>query len=1204
MFNKVLIANRGAIATRIERTLKKMGIQSVAVYTKADQDSLHIEQADEAILIGEGMAKESYLNGELILKMALEVGAQAIHPGYGFLSENAEFARACEKAGVVFIGPTPKQMELFGLKHSARDLAKKASVPLLPGTELIENLKEALQKAAEIGYPIMLKSTAGGGGIGMRVCENEEKLLEAFEAVKHLAQTNFKDGGVFLEKYIIDARHIEVQIFGNAFGEVVALGERDCSVQRRNQKIVEESPAPNIPQKMREQMHEAAIRLVKEVGYRSAGTVEFLYDTKTLNFYFLEVNTRLQVEHGVTEEVYGIDLVEWMVQEASNELKNIKDLVKAPQGHSIEARIYAEDCLNHFAPSAGLINHVIFPKSARVETWIRDNINVTTLYDPMLAKMIVHGTTREEAISKLKEALACTRIHGVTSNIHYLQALLDHKDYAEAILSTHMLNGFAPESFALEVLEGGIQTTIQDYPGRIGYWDVGVPPCGPMDAYSFRIGNLLLGNDAGAPGLEMTLKGGSYRFRGTICFCLTGSDMQARLDDELVCLYKPIYAKAGQVLKFQEATNGMRAYLLIGGGFDVPKILGSASTFTLGGFGGFGGRTVRTGDVLNTNPYDKAPIMEDLKTAFRPALTTKWEIGVIPGPHCLEEFLKEGYLEQLVEANWEVHFNSSRTGVRLIGPTPNWNRADGGEAGLHPSNLHDNAYAIGALDMTGDMPILLGPDGPSLGGFVCPVVAATAELWKIGQLKAGDKISFKLLTLEEAEDLRRTQEEFLEHIGKGERSHLVVGKLPEEVKILPSDYPILYHDKASYPVAVRILCAGDENLLVEYGDMELDLRLRFRAHVLLEEIKSKKLIPYLDLTPGIRSLQIHIDRSKITVKEACKIVIEIEKNLPPLESVRVPSRIVHLPLSFDDPATQLAIDRYQQNVRPDAPWCPSNLEFIRRMNGLRSIEDVYQVVFDATYLVLGLGDVYLGAPVATPIDPRHRLVTTKYNPARTWTPENAVGIGGAYLCVYGMEGPGGYQLVGRTVQMWNKYRATKSFKEGKPWLLNFFDQIKFYPVKADELLRLREDFVRGKFEVEITETTFDLGQYLNYLEEIKESSNAFKHQQQTAFRAERERWKELGLDEFVSDNGDTEDKVIEVLAEGAEAICTAIPGSVWKVLVEPNQEVKKGDVLVIIESMKMEFTQVAKADGRVDAVFVKPGDIVTAGQMLLSTSHS
>jgi urea carboxylase len=1199
MFTKVLIANRGAIAVRIERTLRKMGVKSVAVYTKADQDSLHVDGADEALLIGEGPVKDSYLNSELILKTALATGAQAIHPGYGFLSENAQFAKDCRKHGLVFIGPTPEQMEAFGLKHRARAIAEKAMVPLLPGTGLITDLADAIPAAKAIGYPVMLKSTAGGGGIGMRICRDEPELLGVFESVRHLARTHFKDGGMFLEKYIVNARHIEVQVFGNAYGEIVALGERDCSVQRRNQKIVEESPAPNLAPEVRADMHQAAIRLLKEVGYRSAGTVEFLYDSETGRFYFLEVNTRLQVEHGVTEAVYGVDLVEWMLLEAAGELRDLTARVPRPRGNSFEARIYAEDCFKNFAPSAGRIDQVNFPGNARVETWVRDTLTLTTLYDPMLAKIIVHGETRAAALAALKAALEQTKIYGITTNVQYLQSLLETQSYREADLSTHMLNDFTPEAPALEVLDGGIQTTVQDYPGRTGFWDVGVPPCGPMDSFSFRIGNILLGNAAGAPGLEMTLKGGSYRFRGNAWFCLTGADMDARLDGQSVPRYQPVRAQANQVLVLKEAAFGMRSYLLIGGGFDVPEILGSSATFTLGGFGGFGGRAVRAGDVLMFRPHSQPESTAPLPEGYQPALGREWEIGVVPGPHCVKEFLQNGYLEQLTSARWEVHFNSSRTGIRLIGPTPSWSREDGGEAGLHPSNLHDNAYAIGALDMTGDMPILLGPDGPSLGGFVCPVTAATAELWKIGQLKPGDKVKFLLLSLEEAEGLRMTQENFLRELAGGSRGGLTLAKLPGTSGRLTQDYPVLYANSTDHPVAVRVLCAGDENVLVEYGPMELDLRLRFRAHALMEAVKSSRSIPYLDLTPGIRSLQIHIDRSQTTVKETCRRLIEIEKELPPLESVRVPSRIVHLPLSWDDPATRLAIERYHQNVRKDAPWCPSNLEFIRRINGLDSIDEVRRIVFDATYLVLGLGDVYLGAPVATPVDPRHRLVTTKYNPARTWTPENAVGIGGAYLCVYGMEGPGGYQFVGRTVQMWNKYRPNQSFGDGQPWLLRFFDQIKFYPVTAQDLLKFREDFTRGKFAIKIEATSFDLGGYLKYLDDIKESAAAFKRKQQAAFQAERDRWRELGLAEFVAETEETESLGDVELPPGTEGVRARIPGSVWKVLVEPGQEVKTGDTLMIIESMKMEFAQPAHCDGTVGNVMVKAGDIVNSGQVIL-----
>jgi len=1198
MFTKVLIANRGAVAHRVECTLKKMGIKSVAVYTKADQDSLHVSNADEAVLIGDGPAKDSYLNAELILKIAVETGAQAIHPGYGFLSENASFARACAEKGIAFIGPSPEQIEQFGLKHSARIMAEKAGVPLPQGTGLLQSLDEAMVEATTIGYPVMLKSTAGGGGIGMRICENEDTLRAAYESVRYLASANFQDDGVFLEKYIARARHIEVQIFGSRSGEVVAVGERDCSVQRRNQKVMEESPAPNLPQLIRLQMHDAAVRLAKLTGYSSAGTVEFLYDTQEERFYFLEVNTRLQVEHGVTEEVYGIDLVEWMVLEAGGELDNLDGRLRQPEGHSIQARIYAEDCHNQFAPSSGRVDRAEFPKKARVETWIEDSIEVTTLYDPMLAKIIVHGKERTDALQKLKDALDNTNIYGLTSNVRYLRALLETSDYVEGNLSTHMLDCFLPEYPALEVLDGGIQSLIQDYPGRTGYWQVGVPPSGPMDSWSFRMGNLLLGNEEGLPGIELTLKGGSYRFRGGVWFCLTGADMKARLDGKNAPMYQPVWASAGQTLAFGEAERGLRTYLLIQGGIDVPSVLGSASTFTLGRFGGLNGRALRTGDVLALKQQRANLVGQELAMESRPEITRKWTIGVVPGPHCTEEFLKPDFLRFLVSVEWDVHFNSSRSGVRLVGPAPEWSRQDGGEAGLHPSNIHDTPYAVGALDMTGDMPILLGPDGPSLGGFVCPVTTASAELWKIGQLHPGDKVLFQLLTIEDAQQLRQTQEEILERIAGGTRNVEAL-KLPQTKRLLPSDYPVLYSDENNLPLPIKIRSAGDEYLLVEYGEMELDLRLRLRVHTLMQAIQEEQAIPAIDLTPGIRSLQIHLDCKKIDIREACCKIVELEKNLPTLESVKLPSRIIELPLSWNDPGARLAMHRYQQNVRPDAPWCPDNIEFIRRINGLASIEDVYKIIFDATYLVLGLGDVYLGAPVAIPLDPRHQLVTTKYNPARTWTPENAVGIGGAYLCVYGVEGPGGYQLVGRTVQMWNRLRSTPCFEEGRPWLLRFFDQIKFYLVEPEELLRLREDFLRGKFNVKITETTFDYGKHMAYLDQINQEAAVFKEHQQASFNSERERWKQLGLDEFVSEQAVTPEDDEDLLPEGTECLRAKIPGSVWKVLVSEGDLVKKDQPLVVMESMKMEFSQSVPFDAKVVKVIVKPGDVVNSGHVLM-----
>ena len=404
MFNKVLIANRGAIACRIIRTLKKMGIASVAVYSEADRHSLHVAQADEAVCIGPGPASESYLWYRRILDVAQQTGAGAIHPGYGFLSENAAFAEACEAAGIAFIGPTGQQMRDFGLKHTARQLAAKNNVPLLPGTGLLDDLAHAQREALGIGYPIMLKSTAGGGGIGMQLCWSEQELNDAFHSVERLAHSNFSQGGIFLEKYVQTARHLEVQIFGDGQGRVVALGERDCSVQRRNQKVIEETPAPGINDALRQRLMDAAVKLGEAVNYRSAGTVEYVYDSQSGEFYFLEVNTRLQVEHGVTEEVTGVDLVEWMVRCAAGDTAAVEHYRHEPQGHAIQVRLYAEDPGKQFQPAPGLLTELYFPKDVRVDTWVEMGSEIPPYYDPMVAKIIVHGEDREAARGKLIEA--------------------------------------------------------------------------------------------------------------------------------------------------------------------------------------------------------------------------------------------------------------------------------------------------------------------------------------------------------------------------------------------------------------------------------------------------------------------------------------------------------------------------------------------------------------------------------------------------------------------------------------------------------------------------------------------------------------------------------------------------------------------------------------------------------------------------------
>ena len=1173
MFKKILIANRGEIAVRIIGTLRRMGIASVAVYSDADRFSKASLIADEAIRLGPAPALESYLNVDAVIAACKATGAEAVHPGYGFLSENIGFAERLAREGIVFIGPTPDNIAAFGLKHTARELARSSGVPLLPGSDLVETSEAALTAAAEIGYPVMLKSTAGGGGIGMQLCEDTDSLQAAFDSVQRTARASFGDARVYLERFVARARHVEVQIFGDGKGRVIALGERDCSLQRRNQKVIEETPAPGLSPSVRERLHGAAIALGTSAHYRSAGTVEFLYDPAREEFYFLEVNTRLQVEHPVTEAVYGIDLVEWMIRQAAGEEVISGNERLVPKGAAIEARVYAEMPHAGFRPSAGLLTEVVFPQDARVDGWIETGTEVTPLYDPMLAKVIVAAEDRPAAIEKLKTALSQSSISGIETNLNYLKAIAGSDLLASGKVATTALKDFAFVPDVIEVVAPGAQSSIQELPGRLGLWHVGVPPSGPMDERSFRHANRLVGNADETAALELTVSGPILKIFSDVTIALAGARMPMTLDGVPLPHDEAIIAKAGQTLAIGAIDGpGQRSYLAVAGGFAAPIMLGSRATFGLGQFGGHATGTLQTGHVLR---LARAAQLQARPAAMPAALARIWEVGVVYGPHGAPDFFLDDDIETLFAAEYEVHFNSARTGVRLIGPTPKWARSDGGEAGLHPSNLHDNAYAIGAIDFTGDMPIILGPDGPSLGGFVCPAVIARDEQWKMGQFKPGDKIRFHPMARREDAIAGPT-----------------VRRAPKETG------SAIVGQNRDGPVPVVYRRQGDDNLLIEYGPMTLDIALRLRVHLLMQAIVDARLPGIIDLTPGIRSLQIHYDGTTLTRNRLLGLLTEIEASLPTADQVTVPSRIVHLPLSWNDPQAELAMRKYQELVRPNAPWCPSNIEFIRRINGLPDEQAVRDIVFDANYLVLGLGDVYLGAPVATPIDPRHRLVTTKYNPARTWTPENAVGIGGAYMCIYGMEGPGGYQLFGRTIQVWNSWRQTPAFAKGKPWLLNFFDQIRFFPVSHEELTEARAAFPHGGYPVRIEEAEFSYSAYEAQLAGEAGAIGAFKSKQQAAFEAERQRWKELGLDSFSVDEGSVPGLGGDI-PEGCFGIESAVPGNVWKILVEEGQPVAAGDTLAIIESMKMEINVTAHAPGRVRDLRAGPGRNVKAGDVLV-----
>jgi 3-methylcrotonyl-CoA carboxylase alpha subunit len=487
VFDKLLIANRGEIACRVARTARRLGVQTVAVFSDADAQSAHVAACDEAIHIGGSRSQESYLRGDVILAAARRVGAQAIHPGYGFLSENAEFAAACSAAGIVFVGPSPEAIAAMGSKSAAKALMEKAGVPLTPGYHgERQEVDYLLKEGTRIGFPVLIKAVAGGGGKGMRRVDRAADFASALASCQREAAASFKDDRVLVEKYLTSARHIEIQVFGDNHGNTVYLFERDCSVQRRHQKVIEEAPAPGMTPERRRQMGEAAVAAARAVNYSGAGTVEFIVDPSA--FYFMEMNTRLQVEHPVTEMITGLDLVEWQLRVACGEPLPRKQSELTLTGHAIEARIYAEDPARDFMPSIGRLEHLATPEesgSVRVDTGVRAGDEITPYYDPMIAKLIVHAPTRLAAIARMRAALGHYEIVGVHTNVDFLGRLMRAPSFVEARLDTTLIERerehlFAPHAEATPAMwEMAAQAAWQSQrgtgavsePARLSPWD-------------------------------------------------------------------------------------------------------------------------------------------------------------------------------------------------------------------------------------------------------------------------------------------------------------------------------------------------------------------------------------------------------------------------------------------------------------------------------------------------------------------------------------------------------------------------------------------------------------------------------------------------------------------------------------------------------------------------------------------------------------
>ena len=442
MLKKVLIANRGEIAVRIIRACREMGIRTVAIYSEADKNALHVSLADEAICVGPAPSNKSYLNMKAILEAACLTGADSIHPGFGFLSENSTFAKICEEMGIKFIGPDYRLIELLGNKSKAKETMKNAGVPVVPGSDgLIKSKIEAISLAEEIKYPVMLKASAGGGGRGIRVAYNKDQLEKEYDLVKQEAKISFNDDSLYLEKFVENPRHVEIQVLADEHGNVVHLGERDCSVQRRNQKVLEETPSPILDDKTRKKMGEAAITAVKQIGYTNAGTIEFLVD-KNKEFCFMEMNTRVQVEHPVTEMVTGIDIIKEQIKIASGEVLSYKQKDIIFTGHSMEVRINAEDPDKNFMPCPGTITDLHMPggNGIRIDTAIYPGYKIPPTYDSMIAKIIVHGKNREESIAKMKSSIAELVIDGIKTNADFILKILEDKDFKNNSYDTSFIS--------------------------------------------------------------------------------------------------------------------------------------------------------------------------------------------------------------------------------------------------------------------------------------------------------------------------------------------------------------------------------------------------------------------------------------------------------------------------------------------------------------------------------------------------------------------------------------------------------------------------------------------------------------------------------------------------------------------------------------------------------------------------------------------
>lgn len=1225
---KLLIANRGEIAVRAIKACRELGVKSIAVLTHTDATSLHATLADEAVVLP-GDDSSAYTDGNAILDICKQTDADAIFPGYGFLSENTEFADAAAAAGITFVGPSAASILAMGLKHEARALAQNAGVPVIPGTSLLQSQEDAVSKATQLGFPVMLKATGGGGGMGMQICADAQEVANAWSNVQSRAATLFKNNGVFMERYFPRARHVEIQVAGNGDGTVVAFGERECSLQRRHQKVVEETPSPFVMAHpgLRERMITAAVAYATQLRYKSVGTVEFLVDDDTADFFFLEMNTRLQVEHGISELRYGVDLVHLMLRQADFErggavglpADELKSLVRVPSPDdcAIEVRVYAEAPLRDFAPTPGLLQNVIWPKDdgknvagVRVDTWVQSGQRISPLYDPLVSKIMVFSPNgREDARRRMLAALSATKLQGTQTNLEYLSALIDSDIFASGATLTSSLGSFSYESCSVQVIDPGVATTVQDHPGRtsIGH---GIPPGGPMDDMSARIANLLAGNEPGMEHLEILLSGPELLFHSNAVVSVCGAALDVTVDGSLQPMWSRIVISKGQTLKLgrigKSATNGgLRAYLAIKGGFpEVALFLGSKATAPELGFGGVQGRKLQRHDTLTLHPIDTSSISPiTLPEAAIPKLEEEGPVTIhcMDGPYNSDDILTPDGRKTLCSSSWTVGRDSGRSGVRLGGPQLAWARESGGGGGAHPSNVFDYGYPHGGVNFTGEAPIIFAKDCPDLGGFVCPITVCLGSMWKVGQLRPGDSVKFNTISYDEAVALQRAQASFLADVqawvsGDVTKSPVAATALQvptvavdtidwtKSAAILHQTPAVDNADGTRLHPKVTYRQGGDTSIMVEYGDQTADLRGTACVHRLaqqLSEAVSSGRLQGVRGEPNFGSLTVRFnalltDRADLlaqliafdaSIQSAAGSEVSIQAQ------TRMPTRRIRLPVCLDHKSLSESAQRYMDSIRPTAAYLPDNVAYLAENNALKSRDSVFDALLKTPWIVVAVG-FYVGTPILFPLDPWRVLVGQKYSPSRVYTPGGTVGLGGSLLAVYPVDAPGGYQMMGRTLGGWDASGSRPGFTPDRPWLFTPLDVVEFYEVPEPEFDRIWRDYESGRYNFNISAEageTLDLGAYIATFEAAARDPayQEWRRTQAAAAAAVSEREQKL-FDEW------TAEKQAKALENGGNT--TAAIG---------DDDDEDDATAIRIES---------PMDANVWKVLVKPGDVLVKGQ--------